>query len=155
PSYPLFGLLGVLGALAVRSLFLHPQVAIHADVLRRAADGNDVGAAVAEEVRHGQILHRDAALVDQVPLPLPALAVQRLVDAHAALLARLVAQVVAHADDQLVAAVAVEVGAPDGVAPLQLVVEDVPLPQPHARITRRRVDDDLVAVPRLDGGDER
>src|SRR5262249_31284858 len=111
---------------------------------------------VAVEVGGRQVLHRHAPLVDQVPLPLAGLRVHRAVDAHAAALARLVAQVVADADDQLVAAVAVEVGAPDGVAPAQALVQDVPVPGARRRPAfRRRVDDHLVAVPRLDRGDER
>src|SRR5262249_53977015 len=124
-----------------------------AQVLRRPADGDEVGPAVAVEVGDGQVFHRYPARIDVVALPLGPPFVQRLVDADAAALADFLAQVVAHADDQLVVAVAVEVGAPAGVAPFQLIVDDVPLPL-LARRRRLGVDDDLVAVPRLDGGDE-
>src|SRR5262249_10849227 len=80
------------------------------------------------------------------------LAVRRLVDPHAAPLAGLLTLVVAHADDQLLVAVAVEVGAPDRVAPLQPIVDNVAVPQLLRRVVRRRVDDHLVAVAWLDGG---
>src|SRR5215471_14268322 len=86
-------------------------------------------------------------------LPLRAFIVRRLEDAHPGFLAGLVAEDVANADYQLVAAVAVEVGAPDGMAPFQLVVQDVTVPQ-SVRIVGWRVHNDLVAVPRFDGGNE-
>ena len=103
----------------------------------RAADGDDVGLAVAVEVGDGQVFHRDAAVVEDVPLPLRALAVGALVDADAAalreLVARLRVRVVAHADDEFVRAVAVEVREPDRVAPPQLLVDDVAVPELPAR----------------------
>src|SRR5260370_41048100 len=58
-------------------------------------------------------------------------------------------------DNQLVGAVAVGIGGPDGVAPLQLVIENVALPERLVRLARRRVHDDFVAVPRLDRRQER
>src|SRR5207253_6652182 len=88
------------------------------------------------------------------PLPFRPLVVERLVNAHAAALAGLVAKVVAHTDDQVVAAVAVQVGTPDRVAPFELVVDHVPVPLP-LRIGGRGVHHDLVAVPGFDGRDER
>src|SRR5262249_39654627 len=120
-----------------------PLVPVNANVLRLPADGDDVNLAVAVEVGRGQVLDVHTALVDQGPLPLCSLRARRSVDAHAAPLARLHAQVVAHADNQLVVAVTVEVGAPDGMAPLQLVIDDLALPQ-LALFIRRRVDHDLM-----------
>ena len=78
-----------------------------------------------------------------------------IVDADAAF--DRIVQVVTDADDQLFVVIVVEVDRPDGVAPLQLLVEDVPLPEPLAgrgagRIGRR-IDDHLMAVPGLDRGD--
>src|SRR5262249_39516773 len=92
---------------------LRRPVPVDAGVVGSAAHGHDVDAAVAVEVGRGEVLHRDAPLVDQETLPLRAGRVGGLVDAHAALLAGLVAEVVAHADDQLVLPVAIEVGTPD------------------------------------------
>src|SRR6266542_1294608 len=129
-------------------------VPIDAHVVRLAADGHKVHAAVPVEVASGQVLDGDAALVDQRPLPLRPLGVGRLVDPYPPPLARFRTQVIADADDQLVAAVAVEVGAPHGVAPLQLFVDDMTVIQFLRGIIRPRVDNDLVAVPRLDGGEE-
>src|SRR5205823_13300527 len=79
----------------------------------------------------------------------------RLVDTDAALLGERVAlgRVVADADDQFGVPVIVQIGAPDSVAPSQMVVDDVSLPKLVA-IKRRRVDHHLVSVPRLDGRNE-
>src|SRR5262249_23737128 len=127
-------------------------VPVNADVVRLPPDGDDVDAAVAVQIRNGEVLHRHPAVLDNLPLPLAVLQVSGLVDAHPATLAGLLAPVVADADDQLLHAVAVNVGTPDRVAPAQPVVDDVPVPQ-RLRIARRRVGDHLMAVPRLDGGD--
>src|SRR5437660_2586573 len=123
--------------------------------MRLPADGDDVDAPVAVEIGAHQVLHRHAAVVDDLAAPFRALVVRRLVDAHAAARGEFVAllRLVAHADDQLVIAVAVEVGAEDGVAPAQLFVDDMAVPHRALR-GRFGVDDDLVAVPGLDGGDE-
>src|SRR4051794_21433161 len=77
---------------------------------------DQVDAAAPGQVGRRQVLHRDAATLDDLPCPLRALLVLRLVDADAAPFGRVLGvEVVADADDQLVAAVPVEVGAPDGV----------------------------------------
>src|SRR5215813_12355641 len=41
------------------------------------------------------------------------------------------------------------------MTPFQVLVEDLPVPQLLGRIRRRCVDDDLIPVPGLDGGDVR
>src|SRR5207249_577100 len=115
-------------------------------------DGDDVDAAVAVEVGAGEVFDGDAAGIDDGPGPFGAGAVGGFVNADAAAIAGFGVQIVADADDQLFVAVAVEVGAPDGVAPFQGVVEKMTLPE-LAGFARGRVGDDLVAVPRLNGGD--
>src|SRR6266849_8403134 len=138
---------------AGRSLLL-PLIPVNPHVMRRPPHGDDVNLAVAGQVRRGQILDGDAAFVDQVAFPFRALVVERLVDADAALFAGLVAEIIADADDEFVAAVTVEISAPHGVSPLELVVKDVAGPQ-FLWIVGLGVNDNLVAVPRLDRGDER
>src|SRR5262249_46981529 len=98
---------------------------------------------------------RDAAVVDDLALPLGADVIERLVNAYAAPFLEGVAlgRVVADADDQLVVAVAVQVGTPDTVAPAELFVDHVPVPHLLGRVLGLGVDNDLVAVPWLDGGD--
>src|SRR5262245_22456350 len=90
-----------------------------------------------------------------MPGPAGAFVVQRFVDAHAAAIDVLVvlAGIVAHADDQLVASVAVEVSTPYRVAPAEPLIDDVPIPH-LAAFRRLGVDHDLITVPRLDGSDE-
>src|SRR5579859_6285752 len=128
---------------------LLPHVPIQPHILRRPPHRDDIDLPRALQIPTRQILHPHPALVDQLSLPALAHAIERLVDAHPTPLARLLAAIIAHADDQFVAAVAVEVRAPDGMAPAQALVDDVPLPQ-SAFLLRRRVDHHLVAVPRLD-----
>src|SRR5262249_40543230 len=98
------------------SLLLHTLVPVDSNIVRLSAPGDDVDAAIAVEVRRGEVFHGDAAVVEDVPCPFRALVVERLVQPHAAPLAGFVAFVVADADDDFVILVAVEVGAPDGVA---------------------------------------
>src|SRR5262245_43858363 len=136
------------GACGVHSLLA--LIPVDACVLRLPADGDDVRAAVAVELGDREVFDRDAALVEELARPLRAEGLGRAVDADAAALS---AALLAAADDQLVGAVAVEVGGRDGVAPLELVVDDVAVPH-RALLLRLGVDDDLEAVPRLDGGDE-
>src|SRR5207249_695422 len=132
-------------------LFRRPLVPVDAHVPRLPPDRHDVDLAVAVEVCCGQVLDRDAARIDVVAGPLRALVVERLVDANAAAFAGLHAQVVAHADDELVAPVAIEVGTPDGMAPLKLFINDIPLPQ--VPVTRASVvDHHLMTVPWFNGG---
>src|SRR6516225_11022353 len=108
---------------------LHPSteslrtfIPVDANVVRLPADGDDVDAAVAVEARRRQVFDGNAAVVENMPGPLRALVVERLVEPNAATLAGLVAFVVAYAYDDFVVLVAVEIGAPDGVAPFQTVV---------------------------------
>src|SRR5262249_6818096 len=105
---------------------------------------------IAVEIDAREVLDRDAAVVDDLSRPLRSDVVQRLIDADAT---AMFAAVVADADDQLIGAVAVEVGRRDAVAPFQLVVDHVPGPKGAGR-RRLGVDDDLMAMPRFDGGDE-
>ena len=95
--------------------------------------------AVAVEVAGGEVFDGDAAGIDELARPLARLALRPcgIVDADAAL--GRVAQVVADADDQLLVGVAVEIGAPDGVAPFQVFVEDVAVPQAVACVAVGRV----------------
>src|SRR5438270_220735 len=79
------------------------------------ADGHQVNLALAVQVGGGKVLNSHAAFIHQLPLPLRSLAVGGLVNADAATLAGLFAQVVAHADDQLLVAVAVQISTPDGM----------------------------------------
>src|SRR4051812_7582609 len=134
-----------------------PLIPVDAAIPRRAAHGDDVDLAVAVEVGRGEVFDRDPAVFDNRALPLSALAVGALVDPNAAALlervAHLLVRVVAHADDEFVRAVAVEVREPHRVSPPQLLVDDVPVPQLPAGL-RRRVRHHLIAVPRLDGRDD-
>src|SRR5437868_13838226 len=118
------------------------------------ADRDDVEPAVAVEVGDGEILDRHTAVLEDVLAPLRAFVINGLVDPDAAALSRLLTSVVPNTDDQLVAAIAVQIGAPDCVPPAQRFIHNVPVPERLLGIVRRRIDDDLVAVPRLDGGDE-
>ena len=122
--------------------------------MRLPPDGHDVHSAIAIEVCDGQIFDGHAPIVDNVPAPLSAAAVHGLVDAHSAPLLRLIAQIIADADDQLVIPIAVEVGTPDSVPPFQFFIDDVPLPQSRSALGRWCVNNHLVAVPRLNRGDE-
>src|SRR5262249_30225446 len=113
----------------LRTLLL-PLVPVNADVVRLPPHGDDVDATIPVQVRRRQVLDRHAAVLDNLPLPLAVLDVGRLVDAHSAPLSRLLAQVaVTHADDQLLVAVAVDVGAPDRMTPAQPVIDDMAVPQ--------------------------
>ncbi len=96
--------------------------------MRLPADGHDVNAAIAVQIGGGKILNMNAALIEQLTLPLRPRIVECFENAHAAFLARLLAEIVADADNQLLAAVAVEIGAPDGMAPFQAIVQNVTLP---------------------------
>src|SRR5579864_1223231 len=122
-----------------------------------AAHGDDVDAAVAVDVGTNQVFDRHTAVVYNLPGPLLALAVGTFIDPHAAPQCKFVAGlwiwVVADTDDQLIVAVAIEVGTPHAMAPAQLFVEDESLEQAILALFVG-VNDDLVAVPRLDRGDE-
>src|SRR5688572_11898022 len=96
-------------------------IPIDLHVMRRPADGHDVGPAVAVQVARHQILNGDAARIDDLPRPLAGSRVAWVVNPDAAL--RRFAGIVADADHQLVILVAVEVRARDGMAPLQIFVE--------------------------------
>src|SRR5262245_34101298 len=79
------------------------RVAVDADVLRLPANGDDVDLAVAVEVGTGRVLDGHAAVLDDLPLPLLALLVEGLVDAHPAALAAGLRFIVAHTNHQFVA----------------------------------------------------
>src|SRR5262249_48138646 len=113
------------------------------------ADGHNVDLAVAVQIGRREVLDMNASLVEQVTLPLGALVIERLENPYTAFLAPLVAQIVADADNKLIAPVAVEIGAPDGMAPFQLVVENMALPQ-DSGAGGRSIHDDFITVPRLD-----
>src|SRR5262249_9506219 len=132
---------------------LRSLVPIDAGVVGLPANGHDVDVAIAVQIGDRKILNVNAALIEQVTLPLRALIVERLENPHTAFLARLVAEVIADSDSQLVAATAIEIGTPAGMAPFQLVVENMALPKVGG-VGRRSVHNDLVAVPRFNGCDE-
>src|SRR4051812_42308056 len=99
-----------------------PPVPVDADVVGGSAAGDDVGTAVAVEVGGHAVLAPHAAILDDVSVEgqgsrARARAWLGIInqDTGALRLAIRVGALVALADDQLVVAVAVEVGAPDGV----------------------------------------
>src|SRR5262249_42450966 len=130
------------------SLLLHPLIPVNPAIPRLAAHRHDVDPSIAIQVRGRQVFHRDAAVFDDFLGPLGTDAIEALVDAHAAFLAGLGTQIVADPDNQLVVAVAVQIGHPDAVAPLELLVHHVPVPE-LVGVARLAVDDHLVAVPGL------
>src|SRR5205807_1931849 len=93
-----------------------------------------------------------AAVIENIACPLGSLVVQGLVNTDAAALVLLV-QVVAHADDKLVRAIAIQVGGPDAMSPAELGVHNVAVPHFSLGLGLG-VDDNLETVPWLDGGDE-
>src|SRR5262249_37570810 len=125
-----------------------PLIPVYPHVLGRPADGDDVRLAVAVQVGHGQVLDRDAPVVKDHPLPLLADGVGALVNAHAALLGERVPlrRIVANADDETVTTTAIQVGTPDGMAPAEMVVENLAIVR--LATLANLVDNDLVAVPR-------
>src|SRR5262245_10802172 len=114
------------------------------------AHGDDVDLAVAVQVRTSKVLDGDAAVVEDRACPFGAISVGGLIKANAAAVAGIRVQVVADADNQLLVAVAIEVGAPDGVAPFEGVVEKMTVPE-LAGFARQRVGDNFVTVPRFHG----
>src|SRR4051812_14816391 len=133
-------------------------VPVDLDVVRGPAAGDDLGLAVAVEVRGQGVLAGHAAVVERVAGEGELVALQRRVedeDAGPLRALRGVLVRVALADDDLVVAVAVEVGAPDGVSPGDGLGQDVTLPPRPARSDDlgRCVHDHLVAMPGLDGRD--
>src|SRR5262245_2315991 len=108
-----------------------PLVPVYPRVVRAPTDGDDVRLAVAVQIGHGLVLDRDPAILDNVSSPYFAHAVRGLVDADSAFLGKRIALagVITNADDQLVLAVAVEVGAPDGMTPAEVVVNHLSVPQ--------------------------
>ena len=111
------------------------------DVVRRAADGDDVGPAVAVEVAAAQVLGGDVA-VEHGPGPLAGLPVE-VVHRDPVILAPV-------AGEDLVVAVAVDVGDPEGVAVGQGRVEHGPGAELERLRLGLRPDGDLAAVPGLD-----
>ncbi len=80
--------------------------------------------------------------------PLRARCIRRAEDVHPA--ANLLIERIAHADDDFVIAVPVQITAPEAVAPFELGVDHMP------RISAGgfQVDEDLIAMPWLNGGNE-
>src|SRR5262245_18984478 len=117
------------------------------------ADGNDVGFAVAVEVRDGQVFTRDAAVIDDLPLPFLAFAVRVFVNPHAPAFSPFFAQVITHADDDFILAIAIKVGTPERVPPAEFVVDDVMRPVLFSKLAC--MNGDAVAVPRLYRSDEK
>src|SRR5206468_5812846 len=116
------------------------------DVVRPAADGDEVGRAVAVEVAAAEVLGGRGGVEDGAG---PGAAVEVVgQDARAG---------AAVAGEDLVGAVAVDVGDPEGVAVAQGVVDDRPRAE---RLPARTggpvgpVNGDLCAVPGLDRGEE-
>src|SRR5262249_24879650 len=129
-----------------------PLIPVNPCVAGLPTDRDDVDLAVAVEIGRGQVLDRHAAVVDDVPGPFRAFAVRAFVDADAATFAGLHAQADAYAADQPVVAIAIALGSPDAMAPLQLLINDVADPLLLDRVVGLRVDNHLIAMPRLDGG---
>src|SRR5947209_16596895 len=123
-------------------------VPVDLDVPGGAADGDDVDLAIGVEVGAGEILGRHAAVVDDVLFPLCGGGVGCAEDVDAA--ADLLGKRVAYADDDFVAAIAIEVGAPEAVAPFQFGVDDVAGPLIGVRLG---VADHLITVPWLARGE--
>src|SRR5689334_2187790 len=106
-------------------------VPINLHVLRRPADGDDVASAVAVEIATGQVFDGYAAGIDELPRPLRAAGILRVINADTEF--DRIVQVVANADDELFVGVAIQIDGPNGVAPFQLFVENLSLPKPFAR----------------------
>src|SRR5437867_1837649 len=100
------------------------DIPINTHVLCLAANGDDIDAAVAVQVRGCQIFDGDATGIDELARPLGAALIQDLVNAYAT---PFLTAVVTYTDDQLVDAVAVEVRRPNGMAPFQFLVNDMPV----------------------------
>ena len=138
--------------LAIRLvLFLDAFIPVNADVAGLSADGDDVRAAVAIEIGDGQRFHGHAAVFDNVPGPARAFVIERLVDADAAPLPRLVAEIVPDADDDFGVGAAVHVSTFDGVSPLEAIIDHVAVPQLRL-VLRLRVNDNLMSMPGLNSG---
>src|SRR5207253_3065142 len=94
-------------------------IPVNLHVLRRAADGDDVRPAVAIQIADGEVFDGDAAGIELGFAP-----VGCVVDADAGL--GFSGDGVADARDEIFVAVAVSVRAPEGVAPGEVVVDDLP-----------------------------
>src|SRR5262249_15933322 len=135
-------------------LFLRALIPIDPHIPRLSPNRDDVDARVAVQVGGGHVFDADAAFIDDLPRPLSAFVVLHFVDAYAgAVLRRELGAGAADADDQLVRAVAVEICAPYGLAPAQFLVDHMAVPQ-LVGVGRLGVDNDLIAVPGFNRGDE-
>src|SRR3569623_1923808 len=123
-------------------------VPIDAHVLRLPPNGDNVLPAVAVEVGRGEIFDVHPAGIDQLPPPLAAAGILRIVDAQTAAMLRVL--IVSDADDEFLVFVAIQIHAPDGMAPLQLIVQHAPPPESLSGVFRPRIDYHLIAMPGLD-----
>src|SRR5262245_19647952 len=100
-------------------------IPVDACILGLPAHGDKVNSAVAIQVGRRQVLDCDATGFDDLPAPAAAALIEGSVDANAA---RFLAPLVANADDQLLIAVAIQIGGRHGMAPFELVIDHVTIP---------------------------
>lgn len=121
--------------------------------MRLSTDCHDVDSSVAVEIGGSEVLDRYTARIDDSAFPTRPCVILRVVDSQTT--SMLVTQVVSHTDDQLLGVISIQIGTPNGVSPLQLVVENLTFPQPLATAIvfriRHRIDNHFVAVPGFDG----
>ena len=113
--------------------------------MRRATDGNDVGRAIAIQIASAQVLGGDVA-VDHGLLPFLIGSIE-VIHRNPMVLA-------AVAGEDLLVAVAIDVGDPEGVAVGQGIVDDGARPKLERAWCDFGPDDNLGAVPRFDRGDK-
>ena len=116
--------------------------------MRCVATGDDVYSTVTCHIRGDQIFGCHAAGIDQMFLPLRARVIGRIVDLDSVDLGR-----IAMAKDDLVRAVSVDIGRPEGMAAAETLVDDVPCPQ-LTWFGGRRVDDERGSVHWFDRRDK-
>ena len=97
--------------------------AINHRVFGRAADGDDLVAAVPVQVADREILHRDLPGMDQGALPRSIRLA--IVHSHAAPMR---CRFVSDADDQFVSLVVIQIRACDRMPPLELIIDHLPGP---------------------------
>src|SRR6188472_1219899 len=105
-------------------------VPVNLDVMRRSADGNEISPPVAVEVARREVFDRDTPRINKLPRPFRAGCILWVIDPHTAFGG--IAQVVPHANHQLFVLIAVDIYRPDGMPPLQVLIEHMAIPKPLA-----------------------
>src|SRR5689334_6511595 len=126
-------------------------IPVNLDVLRAAADADDVGFAVAVEVGANHIFGAEAFVIKHLLFPLRPGRVERMEEVNDGVIDFAFGHA-AEADDQGIYAGAGQIGRPDGMAPFVVFDEHLSLPE-LAGFVGLGVNDSLMAVPGFNCGE--